>query len=174
MMDKPGRAVPRFPFFKSTPAGIAIRLRLQHILGSMVRETARGIAAAACGGDILFHEACRDLEVPSELYLALPVNEFDKASVAFGGEDWEVRYFDLVRTLPVHILFPEAKTDAGPEIWERANEWMLKSALKNGGAEMTLLALWDGNIGETGGTHHMIKVARENGAGVEIIDIKGI
>ena len=49
---------------------------------------------------------------------------------------------------------------------------MLNSALKNGGENMTLLALWDGKTGDGGGgTEHMINVAREQKASVKIIEI---
>jgi hypothetical protein len=40
---------------------------------------------------------------------------------------------------------------------------------------MSLIALWDGFKGDAaGGTEHMIKVAKEEGARINIIDIKKI
>jgi hypothetical protein len=111
MIDNAGRPAPRFPASKAAAAGVAIRQALGKIIGTGgLAETAgpagfRGIAAAACGGDILLHEACLDLHIPSELYLGLPVDEFDKTSVAFAGKNSQERYRRLTNLLPVHILF---------------------------------------------------------------------
>ena len=77
----------------------------------------------------------------------------------------------MIKKLPVYIL-PEAKEDNKDNVWARANIWMLDSALKNGGTNMTLMALWDGKAGDGGGgTEHMVNVAKEQGAEVMIIDI---
>jgi hypothetical protein len=170
LIDKPHRDPPRFPEPKSTAAGIAIRQALEKIQAATGAAELHGIAAAACGGDILFHEACRELRIPSELYLGIPVDAFQQTSVAFAGKDWIARYQKLVRDLPVHILYPQETADAANEVWEKANQWMLDTALPAGGANVTLLVLWDGNKGETGGTAHMIDVARAEHAAVDIVD----
>ena len=67
---------------------------------------------------------------------------------------------------------PGASADEKSNVWERANIWMLNSALKNGGENMSLIALWDGKAGDgPGGAEHMIKVAKEQNAEIIIIDI---
>jgi hypothetical protein len=174
MIDKPGRVPARFPASKSSAAATAIRKSLEKVLADahIPVHDLRGIAAAANGGDILFHEACIDLHIPSEIYLAIPIAEFLKTSVASAGASWEQRYHHLTHTLPVHILHPDATADAPNTIWEEANGWMLDKALSAGGAHLTLIALWDGNKGETGGTAHMIRVARAQHAAIEIIDTR--
>ena len=49
---------------------------------------------------------------------------------------------------------------------------MLNKALENGGAHMTLIALWNGEGGDgKGGTEHMVNVAKEQGSKTRIIDI---
>jgi hypothetical protein len=177
MIDKPGRNPPRFPETKAEAAAEAIRNALEKVLNATAGQTAtagsslKAISAAACGGDILFHEACRDLHIPSELYLALPIEAFLQTSVAFAGPSWISRYRQLTQTLPVHILHPEATADAPDTIWEEANQWMLDAALQNGPAHLTLIALWDGNTGDTGGTAHMISVAQSQHAATEILHI---
>jgi len=172
MIDKAGRDKPRFPPSKEGAAGAAIRNALLEVqVKAGVRELT-GIAAAACGGDILFHEACRELGIPSEVYLGIPVEAFEETSVAFAGAEWVKRYLRLVRELPVHVLFPEATADAGDEVWERANEWMLQAGLSKGGSRMTLIVLWDGEGGDgPGGTRHMVKVAKGEGATINTIDM---
>ena len=170
MIDNKDRKSPRFPASRSVAAGEAIRATLQKIQAATKDRSLQGIAAAACGGDILFHEACRDLQIPSELYLAIPIEAFNQSSVAFAGPDWEKRYRALTRSLPVHILHPEATAHAPNTIWEEANRWMLDTALAAGGRDMTLIALWDGGKGDTGGTSHMIDVAKTQHATIDIID----
>ena len=171
MIDQPDRPTPRFPASNEASAAQAILQALRKTQAATGTEALRGIAAAACGGDILFHEACQALHIPSEVYLAIPVDAFRQTSVSPGGPPWETRYERLVRDLPVHILFPEATADTADEVWEKANQWMLDAALANGGGpHLTILALWDGNKGDTGGTGHMIEVGSAQHASIAILD----
>ena len=170
MIDKPGREPARFPASKAPAAGQAIYKSLEKATARIPAHDLRGIAAAACGGDILFHEACIKLHIPSEIYLGIPIPEFLKTSVAFAGTEWVARYHHLTQTLPVHVLFPNATAEAPSTIWEEANSWMLDKALSAGGENLTLITLWDGAKGETGGTAHMIQVAGAHRAAIEIID----
>jgi hypothetical protein len=137
-----------------------------------VSKNLRGIAAAACGGDIIFHEVCIELDIPSQIYLALSLDEFRQISVSFAGRQWEKRFDDLCNALPVHFL-PDYK--AVDNVWMSANQWMFDHALQNGTANMELLALWNGEKnGKPGGTQHMIAIAKENNVSIEIIDIDEI
>jgi len=170
MIDKPGREPARFPASKAPAAGQSIYKSLEKLAARIPAHDLRGIAAAACGGDILFHEACQKLHIPSDIYLGIPIKEFEKTSVAFAGPQWIDRYHRLTQTLPVHILHPDATAEAPNTVWEEANRWMLDKALSAGGAQLTLIALWDGNKGEIGGTAHMIEVAKAHHATIEIID----
>jgi hypothetical protein len=172
MIDKPGRAAPRFPPSKEAAVARAIRTILQQQIAASGINNLIGIAAAACGGDTLFHEACEEWHIPSEIFLGISVDAFEKTSVAFAGPEWVGRYRKLVRQLPVHILHPQGHADAPDTIWEEANQWMLQEALKNGGANMTLIALWDGKkTADRGGVEHMVTIAGAHQAAVAIIDI---
>jgi hypothetical protein len=170
MIDKPDRKSARFPESKTAAATKAIQKALENTLTRIAPHDLQGIAAAACGGDILFHEACQALHIPSEIYLAMPIAEFQKTSVAFAGPQWISRYQNLTKTLPVHILHPNATANAPDTIWEEANNWMLDKALSSGGNNLTLIALWDGNTGETGGTANMVRIAKAHHANTEIIN----
>jgi hypothetical protein len=111
------------------------------------------------------------MQIPSEVYLALPKEDYKKTSVAFAGKAWVARFDKLTRKLPVHILSKD--TDKKDSIWERTNLLMLHDALRGGGQHMTLIALWDGKGGDgEGGTEHMVHVAKESGAKTIIILIK--
>ena len=170
MIDAPQRKQPRFPAYKEP----SVQRELEKCLRAEIENSANewtGIAGGACGGDILFHELCIHLKIPSEIYLALPIEEFKNASVSFAGLEWEERFERLIKKRTVHILPPPIE-DEKNNVWERANIWMMNLALKNGGDNMTLVALWDGKTGDgAGGTEHMIKVATEQGAKTKIIDI---
>ena len=171
MIDAPQRKQPRFPAHKER----SVKHEIEKYLTSETKYTTHqltGIAGGACGGDILFHELCIDLKIYSEIYLALPIEEFKNASVSFAGLEWEERFERVIKKRTVHIL-PAAIGEKTNNVWERANIWMLNSALESGGENMTLLALWDGKAGDGGGgTEHMINVAREQNASVKIIDIE--
>ena len=170
MIDAPRRKQPRFPAYKEG----SVQREIEKYLAEEVKHSNHeltGIAGGACGGDILFHELCISFKIPSEIYLALPIEEFKKESVSFAGLEWEERFERLINERPIYIL-SATSDDKKSNVWERANIWMLNSALKNGGENMTLLALWDGKAGDGGGgTEHMINVAREQNATVRIIEI---
>lgn len=137
-----------------------------------------GIAGGACGGDVLFHETCLELGVPSELYLALPPDLFEASSVHRGGAAWIQRYRALARRLPAHVLqaaepLPDWLVDRhGYDVWQRANLWMLHAALATGARDLVLVALHDRD-GETegaGATGHMIAAAARCGFNPVVLD----
>jgi hypothetical protein len=171
MIDAKDRTYPRFPASKEINVREEIRKHLLD-LKSKFKNELFGIAGGACGGDILFHELCAEMNITSEIYLALPAEKFKKASVSFAGPMWEERFDQLIESLPVNILAVKEDERSSDNVWERANLWMLDIALSNGGNNMILIALWDGKAGDgNGGTEHMVKVANEKGAEVFIIDI---
>jgi hypothetical protein len=178
MIDKEGREEPRFPAVAEVAVKTAIKAAIQQEK-EKARGVLKGIAGGACGGDILFHEACEELGISSELYLALPREEFIKASVEFAGASWVERFNLLYTKLPVKILFEKydlpkwlQKKEGKEYIWIRNNLWMLNSALVCGGIQMTLLALWDHKGGDgAGGTEHMVEIAEGRGSKVVTIDI---
>jgi hypothetical protein len=51
-----------------------------------------GIAGGACGGDILFHEVCEELKIPTRLFLAVTKEHFVVESVRRGGPAWVERF----------------------------------------------------------------------------------
>lgn len=173
MIDAADRPALRFPAYKEEAARQAIKKSLLHVMREGNGEFL-GIAGGASGGDILFHELCLELNIPSEIYLALPVEEFKKVSVSYAGSDWDVRFDKLKEKLPVHIL-PDVEEKNSSTVWERANLWMLNAALKEGGSSMSLIALWDGKGGDgSGGTEHMVHISEEQGARTYIININQI
>jgi hypothetical protein len=130
-----------------------------------------GIAGGASGGDILFHEVCLELGVPTELYLALPPDRFQVASVQQAGPRWVERYQALCERLLPRVLqtaeplpdWLEGKPDY--DIWQRNNLWMMFSALATGARRETLVALYNPERESQGpgGTGHLVEAARQWG-----------
>ncbi len=138
-----------------------------------------GITGGASGGDILFHEVCDELGIPTRMYLALPKNDYIKASVADGGPAWVERFKRLFESKQ-----PEILSDSGElprwlrekpaySIWQRSNLWMLHNALDISKGNLTLIALWNGEAGDgPGGTEDMVKRAQDRGASFIHLDAR--
>ena len=181
-MDKPGRTPARFPAEKEEIARRRIKEELERA-SKGVDAPKLGLAGAASGGDILFHEVCAELGIPTRVYLALPENKFINESVAPAEGNWVGRFRALlqskkeneVRQLAEADEMPKWLRDKDPDygIWQRNNLWMLHNALALGGKHSTLIALWNGEGGDgPGGTKDMVEQAGELGARTIIIDTK--
>jgi len=169
-VDAPDRKTPRFPAAKEKDARAmileAVRMEKEKAQGKLL-----GISGGASGGDILFHEVCEELAIPSQMYLVSPRSEYIKASVADGGSGWVERFDRLYDKLKLRILsdteqlprWLRAKKDY--DIWQRANLWILHNALYISQDHLTLIALWNGAAGDApGGTEDMVKRAKDRGA----------
>lgn len=175
-LDAEGRAKPRFPADKESTArdwiSTAVAAEKEQAGGAPLL----GIGGGASGGDILFHEVCAELKIPTRMYLALPQLDYIAASVSDGGPAWVRRFNDLQATTDPRLLSDE--TDLPPwlrgrndySIWQRSNLWMLHTAFALG-ARVALIALWNRQAGDgPGGTQDMVERAQERGARVEILE----
>ena len=177
-VDPSDQAEPRFPQACVDRARAAIRERLERL------KPACGIAAAASGGDILFHEVCRELGIPTQIRLAVNEHLFANESVAAkGAEQWVDRYWSLIQAnrdalklLSDDTALPDwLKRKTNYSVWQRANIWMLEEALTLNPERLTLIALWDGKSGKgPGGTRDMVEQAKTVHAGIEHIDTTSI
>jgi hypothetical protein len=137
-----------------------------------------GLAGAASGGDILFHEVCAELGVPTTLQLALPPEPYVTASVAPAGGDWIRRFWAIKDRFPTAPILDRSAELPGwlqgrpnYSIWQRNNLWMLNEALADGAGNVTVLALWNGKQGDgPGGTADMIAIAAKRGAETRVLD----
>jgi hypothetical protein len=179
MIDAPGRKVARFPARAEGAARDAIRTSLRGVIDAQSSGgTTVGIAGGASGGDLLFHEKCNELSIPTLLRLALPIEQYIEASVAPAGGDWMRRFHalierlgpDAVRVLDDSVVLPESLTGGAElNIWQRTNLWMVDEAIAIA-PQRTLLALWDGEAGDgPGGTEHLVKAAP--GFGIDVAPI---
>ncbi len=189
MIDKPDRPQPRFPANKEDVA----RQSIQEVLlreRDEGGEIAFGLAGGASGGDLLFHEICQELGIDTRLYLALPSDQFIESSVAPAGPEWVERFRRLYQNKldqQSGMLLPSStdlrvlagskdlppwlqdKTDY--TIWQRNNLWMLHNALVEGGQNVTVVALWNGEAGDgPGGTADLVTKAQQRGAKTVILN----
>jgi len=172
MVDLPERSTPRFPPEMEPLAAEAIREQLAQARaqqGALI-----GIASGARGGDILFHEACAALGIPTRLVLPFHPDKFLDASVrGIPDSDWEVRFRALWRAKAGGGRIVLDLDDA-PDPFGDCNAAMLAMAHKVA-AQVMLLALWDGQGAvKQGGTAAFAEKVREDGGTVVQIDTNAL
>ena len=166
----PDRQKPRFPPDKEDQARAmtlaAVSEEKEKAAGKLL-----GISGGASGVDILFREVCQELDIPRQMYLVLPKNEYIKASVADGGPSWVERFKRLFEQKQPEILSNSGelprwlRSKKDYSIWPRSNLWMLHSALAISNDNLTLIALWNSEVGDgPGGTEDMVNRAQDRGA----------
>ncbi len=188
MIDNPGRQKPRFPAREEPVAASAIHdvieKEIQRIFFAPDTQHSPeilGITGGACGGDILFHEACEAHGIVSHMYLTFPKKMSIDISVRFAGQSWIDRFNNLYEKRTPEQRPVLAENEEQPawlrekgenySIWIRNNLWMLNNALVYGGKNVTLFALWDRKKGDgEGGTEDMVKKAESAGAKSIILD----
>jgi len=168
-IDTEGRENPRFPRDKE---GIA-RAMIEEALSAEKEKSngkLQGISGCASGGDILFHEVCKKLNIPTKVFLAVPKNDYIRASVADAGTGWVERFNHLVSTQKTEILSDSKelprwlRSKKDYNVWQRSNLWMLHNALAISEDNILLLALWNGEKGDApGGTEDMVRRVQDRG-----------
>jgi hypothetical protein len=93
MVDLPGRSPPRFPPELVDAARAEIERRVTRIRKAAAKNSIKGFASLARGGDILFHEICRSFGFGTVVVLTFSPDHFLKTSVegAEGG-GWPQRF----------------------------------------------------------------------------------
>lgn len=177
LVDAPDRAQPRFPADK---VGAAARRIATELDGLDAGPADLAITQGAAGGDLLFAEACLARGVPLQLLLPLPEAEFIAQSMlpCVDGAAWRDRY----RAVKARLTLPALQADevlgplpAGADPFERANRWLLDSALAHGAARLRFITLWDGAGGDgPGGTQHMVDEVRRRRGELHWIDTRAL
>ncbi len=171
MIDAPGRASPRFPPENESIAAEKIADALDQ-LGAGADDLA--LTQGACGGDLLFTEACQQRGVKVHWLQPFRESGFIEKSVAPGGESWRKRYLDArtrlsapVRSAPDALGEPPVHAGHGYP-YERCNLWLLYTALACGLDKVRFICLWNGGGGDgPGGTAHLYnEVKRRTGSAV--------
>ena len=168
----------------ANPAEVRVRSEIRRaVADELARGSGRllGLAGGANGGDILFHEVCAEIGIATELFLAIPQEEYITHSVQAEDPSWVARFRRLTARVPTRVLAPSAalppwlRDQPGASIWQRANLWLLFHALHCTDAPVTLLALWNGEQGNgAGGTSDFLGVAREMDVRTVVLDTRRI
>jgi hypothetical protein len=173
MIDQPGREEERFPEDMKDLVAAAIAAKLDE-LGAGDADLA--ICEGACGGDLLFAQAALDRRLHVELRLPFDEPEFLQNSVAYAGPEWVARYYKIKEAADTKIFLMPRELGATPpdcDPYERANLWLLDTALGSGAERVRFIALWNGvKSGKRGGTDHMIEAVRKRGGRAYVIDTK--
>jgi tetratricopeptide (TPR) repeat protein len=176
MIDAPDRPVPRFPADKEGVAAQKIAEALDQ-LGAGPDDLA--LTQGACGGDLLFSEACLRRGVKLHWLQPLAEPDFIRRSVVRYNESWRRRYLDAKAELAAppreapQTLGP-APAKAGESYpYERCNRWLLYTALACGIDKVRFVCLWNGGGGDRpGGTAHMYEEVMRRTGQVTWIDTR--
>lgn len=171
MIDSPTRPTPRFPASKESSAARNIAEVLSQLHAS---SEDLALTQGACGGDLLFTEACQKRGIKVQWLQPLEEAEFITRSVVCGGESWGARYLAAKAQLATAIR--SAPQELGPlptgsDPYERCNLWLLDTALSYGPTKVRFVCLWDGEGGDgPGGTAHLYQEVKSRNGRVFWID----
>lgn len=174
-IDRLDRPVPRFPR-TAVAEQEARRLIREALLAEKQKDPNGqliGICSGRCGGDILFHEVCQELEIDTRMFLPLPIQPFSARSVQHGGGNWVDRFEALVdkvklRQLSLGEEMPLWLQAKNYNVFQRHNLWMVFNALSVNARSLTLLALWDQGPADRGpgGTEDLVTQVSSRGYNV--------
>jgi len=173
MIDAPNRPTPRFPAAKESSAALKITIVLDK-LGAGPDDLA--LTQGACGGDLLFTEACQQRGVKVQWLQPFEEAEFIQKSVVCHSETWRPRYLAAKAKLTTEIR--SAPRDLGPlpqgsDPYERCNLWLFHTALSYGLSKVQFVCLWDGEGSDgPGGTAHMYQEVNRQTGQVTWIDTR--
>ena len=160
MVDRAGRAIPRFPASEEAKVREEIMTYLRSV------RVGFGYSSAACGADIIFCECLLELDAKVNLVLPCPVNAFKRQSVSWAGPEWEQRFLKVLSLANTTLIasladFAGSDNDPAPTMGLiYANRIITGLAVLQAQAldfELRALAVWDGRNGEIdGGTGSVV------------------
>ncbi len=174
MIDRPGRATPRFPIELEPLVAKEIRQKLDEL------EPRFGFSSAACGSDILFLEAM--LERGAEVSIVLPYNEeeFIRDSVEIGTDSkkWRARFDTVLAHAARVITASNQRLEIGGISYEFCNQLLLGLATircRQLESRLIPLAVWNQRPGDgPGGAASVVQSWRSLGRNPEIVDLAKI
>jgi len=156
MTDLPGRWEPRFPASLEKAVEKRIAATVSRYVG--VAGVA-GFASAARGADIIFHEQCRAIGIPTTIVIPFSPAVFVEQSIArVPDQTWEFRFWKLWDETDID------RRDAmmlriSPSAYRACNVRLVSSAAAHG--DVHLVAFWDGQKGDgPGGTGNLVELVK--------------
>jgi hypothetical protein len=148
-----------------------IREQIESELAAAGAGKLMAIAGGGCGGEILLHEICQDLRIPSHVYMPFAREQYIARYVQCDDPKWVERFGKLATTVPLSFL------QASPEMpnWlkdrseytflQRWNSWMLWVA-RTSAPNVTLVAICDEAKPDQEGVLDLVLQARQTGVKV--------
>ena len=161
---------------------MAMILKRQYLTANQVKKLNElqagpkdmALCGGACGGDLLFAEACLKLHVHLQIRIPFDEPTFLEKSVTFAGENWRERYFAVKNNKLTNLFLMPDQLGPTPENanpYERNNLWQLHLALSMGTEKVRFICLWDGKGGDgPGGTKHMHDEVKKHAGRVFVLD----
>ena len=171
MIDRPDRKEARFPPDKEKIAAAAIAGKLDEMKAG---PDDLAFCGGACGGDLLFAEACLERGVHLDVRIPFDEPTFLQKSVAFAGDDWVERYYKMKSNDKTRLYV--MSDEIGPaqknvSDYGRNNLWQLYTALSWGPNKIRFLCLWNRKGGDgPGGTEHMYETVKKYSGRVYVLD----
>jgi class 3 adenylate cyclase len=109
MIDAPDRRVPRFPAALEP----AVRAAIGEFLAPL--RTPIVYTSAACGSDLIFIEAALDRGAEVNIVLPFDRRDFDRTSVAVGGERWAER-LDAALSRATRVIMATEESYLGDDV----------------------------------------------------------
>jgi hypothetical protein len=151
LVDEPDRPNTRFPQWRVGWVAAQIRKVFDDWA---VGPATTVICGGARGADIIAAEEALSLGAHVVLCLALPLEAFEKESVALPGTDWLSRFRDIM--LKVEIRHLDADSARPGNLFVLANQWMIELA-RSLDRDPCFLFVWDGQAGAAGGTADLVR-----------------
>jgi hypothetical protein len=171
MIDAPDRNESRFPPDKEPIAAKAIADKLDAI-GAGSEDLA--ICGGACGGDLLFAEACLARGLKLELRIPFDEPTFIRKSVAFAPGNWTDRFYQVKANPNTKLLVMPDELGPTPKEtnpYARDNLWQLYTALSWGPIKVRFICLWNRKGGDgPGGTEHIYETVQKYSGRVYVLD----
>ncbi len=141
MIDHEARATPRFPIALEQVVAAAVRRQL-----AILRPLA-AYGSAACGSDILYLEAMREIGGETHIVLPFPAQEFHRASVDFASGGWAERFERALAAAHSVTVTSDHQARGSSATFEYANlvlTGMARLRAQVLQTDVQGLAIWDG------------------------------
>ena len=154
MLDRPGRAAPRFPPSQEADIGLEIARHL----GEM--DARIGYCSAACGSDLLFIEGMYARNAEVHVVLPYSATDFLEASVRYAGPHWVTRFEQALERAASVKYLSEESVQGDDSLFAWMGRMLLGYATLAAQplqADPVLLAVWDGRASAfVGGTADLV------------------
>ncbi len=161
-LDQPGRLSPRFPSESSAKV-------MQKLKKELIKlKLDFGIASAADGADILFHECLQGMGKRTIVVLPSPVEHFRKKIAASAGDEWTLRFDQVIDKADYLEISSTSRFDSEAEdIYSLCTDFMIGSAIdiaESFDADLVPVVVWDGRThNRKGGTAYAVSRLRKLG-----------